>query len=39
MSLSKLNGSTIDDELTLITNKYKLNPYELIQTERLIDLL
>jgi hypothetical protein len=39
ISLSKLNESTIDDEMLLITNKYKLNPYELIQGERLIDLL
>ena len=39
LSLSKLNASNIDNEMLLITNKYNLNPYELIQTERLIDLL
>ena len=33
--LTKLNISNLDDEMSKITNKYRLNPYEIIP-ERLI---
>jgi len=36
--LTKLNVSNLDDEMSIITNKYKLNPYEFVR-ERFIDLL